>query len=292
MKECVDRFISVITHNVDSEDLDNFYCNIKDLKIKKLRFCGNPLSCTMTVGTYDVIKNEIKLYDGCVTDLYHELMHMASARYEDGYRYEGFATNCYEDSNCEYIGYGLNEGYTELLTRKYFDIKDNETDVSDGYDYLVYLARLIEMIIGEEKMKHYYFNADLSGVISELSKYVPKCVGEELICDLDYLHSIFDKKGFIKKINTIKTIRKIKRTLFLIFSKKLSIAYKNNQITKEVFFKRLLAFQDLIIDDVNNSLDGLCDNDLTICLNESMENEDKTIVQEYVLARKKFIDNN
>ena len=176
MRECIDRFISVIMYNVDSQDLDNFYCNIKKIKIKKKRFCGNPLSKVMTVGTYDVRKNEIKLYDGCETDLYHELMHMASSRYEDGNRYEGFATNCYENANSEYIGYGLNEGYTELLTRRYFDIKDDESDVSDGYDYLVYLARLIEIIVGEEKMQHFYFKADLPGLISELSKYVPLCI--------------------------------------------------------------------------------------------------------------------
>ena len=83
---------------------------------------------------------------------------MASTIFQDGIIYSGLSE--------QNIGIGLNEGYTELLAKRYFDKSNN-----NGYIFETQIAKLLELIIGQEKMESYYFNANLYGLIEELRKY-------------------------------------------------------------------------------------------------------------------------
>ncbi len=97
---------------------------------------------------------------------YHELFHAASSYYnEDKMEFNsGFHhQNVNEKKD---IGIGINEGYTELLTERYFD-SNNES----GYSNELHYAKLVEHIIGREKMQSYYLESSLNDLIMELCKY-------------------------------------------------------------------------------------------------------------------------
>lgn len=94
-------------------------------------------------------------------------------------------------------GKGLNEGYTELINQRYF-----ARTIADGsgakisYPREQVLAYGIEMLVGREKMEELFFNADLDGLIAEMSKYMPTQEANILINIFD----LFEKKTSDKNI--------------------------------------------------------------------------------------------
>ena len=105
----------------------------------------------------------------------HELFHLATYTTNDNVMFCGF----YQNSGIYDIGNGINEGYTELLARRYF-AKDR-----GYYDDEVIIAALVEELIGKDKMEQLYFYADLKGLITELSKYSNTNIVNRFIIDFD-----------------------------------------------------------------------------------------------------------
>ena len=128
---------------------------------------------------YVVDKNEHKLRNLIA----HELLHMATSKEDDQVLCCGFhQINKKTKTN---IGIALNEGYTEHLNQQHFfpDYFD------DSYLHEQSIAYEFEKIIGREKMEKLYFEADLYGLIQELTKYASV---EEIITflrDFDKLHT-------------------------------------------------------------------------------------------------------
>lgn len=86
--------------------------------------------------------------------VFHELFHMAS--------YNRFKIGGFQNV----MSYrGINEGYTQLLTEKYFSFTTN--------DYLgeKTIAELLESIIDSTLMENFYSTANLQGLLNEISKY-------------------------------------------------------------------------------------------------------------------------
>lgn len=165
-------FINVITQIIKPQNLTIFYNNINTVLInqgKKNIF--NPF----IVAEYDAPKNIVLLGNNhYINSLFHELLHMASTIFQDGIIYSGLSE--------QNIGIGLNEGYTELLAKRYFDKSSN-----NGYIFETQIAKLLELIIGQEKMESYYFNANLYGLIEELRKYNNFYSIDKFIANLDSL---------------------------------------------------------------------------------------------------------
>ena len=61
----------------------------------------------------------------------------------------------------------MTEGYTQLLTDRYFP----SDKIGEVYSIDASFAGLLELIIGEEDMSRFYFNSNLKGLIDKLSKY-------------------------------------------------------------------------------------------------------------------------
>ena len=80
-----------------------------------------------------------------------------------------------------YVGRGINEGYTEILRERYFDIDLRET----GYLYEYQMTKILELIIGAEKMEHIYFKGNLLILIRELSNYCSLEEAKQFIDDMD-----------------------------------------------------------------------------------------------------------
>lgn len=118
--------------------------------------------------------------------LYHELLHAASSKENDGIYFTGFR------QYPPVIGMSINEGYTELLNQRYFQ-KDKK-DKLITYPYEVAVAKIVELIVGKEKMTSLYFNSDLKGLVEELSKYQSIDKIKKFISNLDTIYKISETK--------------------------------------------------------------------------------------------------
>ena len=222
-------FTRVLESNFLSIDLAYFYHNIKTLSIEDLK---GKMQKDTVLAEYMIDENKIMLYDDYLKAIYHELFHMASSINRNGKFYSGFNQGL--DKN--YIGYGLNEGYTELLYRRYF------RDVSifvDAYIEEIKIASYLEKIIGRRKMESLYLRADLMGLLKEMQKYLN---GQELVDIISKIEKVSylsralnnsDAKNFSPELY-LDYLRAIYILLFKAFVRKLKKEYKRIWISNQV----------------------------------------------------------
>ena len=117
-----------------------------------------------------------------IEDLYHELLHMSSTIIdkENNIAFSGFS----QIGKNIPIGVALDDGYTELLLYRMFDLNKEHI----AYKYEVIISNLIEQIINQDKMSNLYFNANLYELVKELEKYNTK---ENIIKFLEDLDSVY-----------------------------------------------------------------------------------------------------
>lgn len=121
--------------------------------------------------------------------LAHELLHASTSSGARNRRYSGFCQCMLEIKKLKILGNGINEGYTELLTRRLFGYEHT------SYNYEVAVAEMVELIVGKEKMQDLYFNLDLNGLINALGKYSDKNKTKQFILNLDTINSLSQHKG-------------------------------------------------------------------------------------------------
>ena len=235
------KFTEVITKNLKSEDLINFYNNINTLKTstKKFNF-QNLLFKESVVGNYDVKNNKILVSLESTSAIYHELLHMASSFYKDGIKYSGFS-QASNFNRYPTLGDGINEGYTELLNRRYFS-KDNMIPYS--YEYEIKVAEKLETIIGKEKMESLYFTANLKGLINELNQYISEEEIMKLLSSTDFVLKYLDdnKIRLSKKRMLIDSLKNINLILLKAYTYKLIKDYELNIITQQELINKLSIF--------------------------------------------------
>ena len=190
-KATIVNFIEKIEQVFPKEYLTIFINNINELNFKNSNFLLSNIigaGTAISVGEYGVKNNKIKVANyKSELPLYHELFHMASSVYKNGVRYSGFRIVPKNIFNS--IGVGINEGYTELLTERYFG---SDYFLSKGYKYLKGISERLEEIVGKEKMEYYYLTANLKGLIDELSKYTDLSMISKFISDTDCIIQLMD----------------------------------------------------------------------------------------------------
>ena len=140
----------------------------------------------------------------------HELTHAISSggEYKDTF-FVGF----HQGTNDVLIGRGLNEGYTEYFNQKYITKGQNK---NYSYKYHVQVAKILEFIIGEEKIKSLYLNSNLKGLVDDLAQYISK---EKII-------------NFIINLDKILIMQhKIRATTILSLTEKQKLLNLYNEIT-------------------------------------------------------------
>ncbi len=202
-------FITTIMNRREDFDYIAFLNNLKTLKIKSVNFDRINIikkllfkQDSKILGAYSSYNNLIELskdYNKSV--FFHELFHTASSVKTEQNTYIGFA------QRPSSIGVGLNEGYTEYLTHKYFYEFE---EVRDSCSYLLeqLIAKEIERLVGEKQMEEHYFNANLLGLITELEKYNSYKKIINFIKNLDFLckyrvNNLVDEDMIINKLNSI-----------------------------------------------------------------------------------------
>ena len=221
-------------------NLDNFKKNMENLKIRYIDDYNEtnlgayylPFSNIITVFSSEKIE---KMY------LFHELMHLASYNKDMANCHVGLSI--YIDS-INNIGKGLNEGYTEYLTEKYFGCMDN----AYAYKFEKIIANGIEMIIGEDKMQKLFFEADICNFINILTRYSSR---EEVILflkNVDELNKINDFDASlldIYKLNIL--VKRINKFLIKLFFNKQNLDLINDKIDENEFEENFITFISMLI---------------------------------------------
>ena len=221
LREEIIEFIHVIKENFDNEDLKLFYKNINDVDIKIIK----KLFKKKFNGYYTIDENSIHYKIGKETTIYHELFHLSSSTTTKGICYSGF--NQINTKTHKSTGKGLNEGYTQLLTERYF----NYVGIKPIYIYEKFIAQKVEEIIGKETMEKLYLHADLLGLMDELEKYITQEEIYNFINKMDFINS-YRKHAFIS--NRIKNMLQDSINYITIFMIKIFISKnKDNPNFKE-----------------------------------------------------------
>lgn len=190
LNELINNFESVLKENFNIEDLHNFLYNKEWFKIiiKKVSL-ENIIFHKEVLGNYDVKKNSITVLKSDISEaIYHELFHLSSTDTDANNKSSGFSLN-YDN---HLIANSLNEGYTQLLTEKYFT-KIEE----DIYLYEKRIALNLETIVTKEKMQSLYMNSDFFGLVKELEKYYNKEEIEKFIVNVDVIGEYMTNKNLV-----------------------------------------------------------------------------------------------
>ncbi len=268
-KEAITYFTQVLEKNFISLDLGYFYHNMKSLRIEDLK---NMISEESILGKYLIFENKILLYDDCLQTIFHELFHVASSVYQDKRYYSGF----YQNFSKHDLGYGLNEGYTELLTNRYF--KNVEPSVK-AFPNEVKIASLLEKIIGQGRMQSLYLRADLSGLLKEMQKYMTSDETANLISKIDKINSLdetlnkSDTKNFSLELY-LDYLRDIYLILFKGYSKKIRIEYEHKWLGDVSLANRITYFlekEEIMVTLGNNCYTVVNRDDFVNIFNETFK---------------------
>lgn len=211
------KFIGTVCYEKDI-NYNLFYNNIKTLSIKERSVfdrCKDYIAkeenkCDYS-GRYSVRENRILL--NLDQSLTHELFHAASSFVDHNGPHSGFIQ--------KKIGVGLTEGFTTLYDVRYF----NRDDYNPFYLLLSNFARIIEIIVGERKVKELYFSSDLKGLVDEISKYCDSKIVIDTISMMDTI-KLYCKHYYMytaneKECNTF--IKYIYKRLYYMYLKKKQI---------------------------------------------------------------------
>lgn len=167
--EFIKYFEYVIRNRFPEEILHNFDDNLSDLRIYSTYFQLADIMKKQSkyAGKYSATKNIIVINfkdKDLFYSIYHELFHMASTNKMITDRIQ---TGFFVYKNGFKTGNGLNEGYTDLLAHRYFG------DVGSiiGYPLECQYAKVLEQIVGQEKMEKYYMTSNPGALVRELGKY-------------------------------------------------------------------------------------------------------------------------
>ncbi|MBR6690122.1 MAG: hypothetical protein IKL65_02195 [Bacilli bacterium] len=225
-----------------SENLNLLNNNIKSLKVKIKYIAPEILLLKFVSGKYLFQKNKIEIIkyfkEGTTK---HEFFHMASTFYhkEAMLAFSGFEQINYLKK--EIVGLGLNEGYTELLTDRYFN--EQAEYVSYSYDVCKFFAEKLEEIVGKKEMEKFYLNADLLGLCKYLTNFD----------ELEHIMSFIVYLDYLVKHASLHNPKKFKNCYELIecYLAKWYISKKQQELDKNIIDKETF---DIEIKNYVNSL--------------------------------------
>lgn len=165
-------FLEKLEGYTDISNLKAAYSNLSDVNVKRMNLFDSLIFSAS--GIYSTSKNEISYSK---LSLGHEFLHMCSSYFNKETKEEnvGFL----QQKALVIIGKGLNEGYTDLLSKRIYDSKISYIDEAN-------IAQLFELFFENPKdMERFYFNHDLPGFIHYMEKFALKKDIIDVILKLD-----------------------------------------------------------------------------------------------------------
>lgn len=243
------RFRKKLYRHFTSNNLKLLNSNIKTLKVKIKYIAPEILLLKFATGKYKIKKNKIEIIkyfkDECTN---HEFFHMATSFYDKKLNigFCGFEQIFFYKK--EAIGYGLNEGYTDLLSNRYFN--EEVDDTSYCYNVCMFFSKKLEEIVGQKEMEHFYLNADLLGLYKYLINFDEGTNIVTFIALLDYLY----KKASLFNTNKCED----NYAIIQCFLAKWYIKKMEQQLNSEIID------EDTFNKNINNYINSLENKDLYI----------------------------
>lgn len=182
------HFLKTVKKNFNEEDFTILCNNFSNLNII-WEEDDNKKS-----GYYDSNQNSVVVLKDNYNEIYNVFFQAASTYVDfsnDNYIFSGFSQI---NNKNRKIGQGLNKGYTEYLSRKYFSNDESNND----FMYEVSVAKVVEDIIGEKIMQSLYLNASLEGLMWEMGIDTDKTY--EFLTSLDSISEELERKKVRPKV--------------------------------------------------------------------------------------------
>ena len=211
-----------------NNDIENIKCsNIINIYINKLKDMG--LYNNIQILLYNLQNRDTSLIN------YYELFDLSMEIYQNNILYNGFILE--KDQYLKSIGYGLNEGYRNILCERFFNLKSS----SEVCQIEKYFAKRLEDLIGTEKLQSIHFNSNLYELVDEFKHYDSYESIVKFIKNLDFISTNINNNLSIKK----KTILKL-------------LSENNLLLLKWYYIKQRGLYNDSLIDyfEYNNRINN------------------------------------
>jgi len=223
--EYIEEFINTLASKGCNYDFTFMSNNLRDLKIVVVPELENN-NMAVYDGSLNILNIAEDYLDRMDEIIYHELFHMSSRLLDGDDCFIGFQRN--------YLFNCFNEGYTEVLTKRYFGDKSKDTP----YLFEMILAEIVEFIIGKDIMEKLYSRADSLGMLVEFSKYTDK---EETtyitLGNIDRMSDYYDKQEYKESMDWCRNILIV---LIHAFMNKCRMGISKNKVDE--FFKLFPLF--------------------------------------------------
>ena len=236
MVEYIKKFESILRDNINCDNLIFFYNHINELIIEKVDSVIDDAAVN-GIGKYSLKDNKIIYCD--LDSLDHEFVHFASSISKDGVEYVGFF-----QKNCQgyWIGLGLNEGYAQIITERYFNGNDCLC-----YPLTNFFVSKLEGIVTREVMENLFFKADLLGLINYLEKYNTRNEILKFIKILDVVN------GYEKIYGSDKVDKDIVKYYFKLAFREMSVFLFSTLMKKVMIEKDNKDVDCKYLNDLSNS---------------------------------------
>lgn len=192
-------------------DLDNLYRNFRKASIRQT---------SSSYGSFDQTDNYLLVNnDNLRETLLRALLEM-TVTFKDtktcirGFERINYSSQSEKEEVVENFGMGLNEAYKEIILGRYFELPYR-------YDFLVTIVKLIEDMVGRERMEDLFFKGDLGSLVyrthiyhSTMEMWIKRLDRVFLSCERE-IKSIYPKLDVLKRLGNASY-----RSLFVGVSKK------------------------------------------------------------------------
>ena len=176
----------------------------------------------------------------------HEVFHLASSVITKNCVYSGFQQ--VNRKSGEMIGIGLNEGYTNLLDKRYFGdyVEEKRKDLEYTYRVSTSIASLLENFVGQENMEQWYFSADLKSLVNYLSNYVSRDECITFLMAMDNVFGLVDRGKIKSPLRAAKNYQYIINFLGRCYMNLYIGEYYQGLYGKQELKERLEAVRELM----------------------------------------------
>lgn len=176
-----------------NNDIENIKCsNIINVYINKLKDMG--LYNNIQILLYNLQNRDTSLIN------YYELFDLSMEIYQNNILYNGFILE--KDQYLKSIGYGLNEGYRNILCERFFNLKSS----NEVCQIEKYFAKRLEDLIGTEKLQSIHFNSNLYELVDEFKHYDSYESIVKFIKNLDFISTNINNNLSIKKKTILRLL--------------------------------------------------------------------------------------
>lgn len=264
INEIFENFVNIMNKNFEEEDLGNLYDNIIWVLFKK--YISRKYN-----GDYDPITNIIRTLSENDTDsINHELIHMSANPCDNTNDYGGF----YYTIDKYVIGYGLDEGYTELLNKRYFNSK-----VQNAYRLQIIICRYLEELVGQKKTEKMYLNANLFGLIKELKQTHDTKEIERFIAAIDFTHD-YDNVELLADCEIDALYAQIETIIIFLF-KGYCKKMLNKELQEDILEKQMNEYLDIIFNKFEFPVDQVIINELNKIIEENVNKNIKLDINSF-----------